>query len=187
MLRLFAGISLPPDIRKVLLARMGGVPGVRWQSDTQLHLTLRFMGNVEEQQANDIDLALRSLLLDPFELSLRGTGLFGTPRKPRMIWAGIDPIAPVVALQRKIEAAVVRIGLPPETRKFTPHITMARCDRGAERIDRFLDETGDLASPPWIVDHFTLFRSHLGHKAASYAPLSHYPDSLYNPEDFLGE
>ena len=185
MLRLFAGISLPPDIRKILLSRMGGVPDVRWQSDDQLHLTLRFMGNVKENQAADIDLALQRLRFDPFELKLESTGLFGTARKPRMLWAGVDPIAPVVAIQRKIEAAMVRVGLPAETRKFTPHVTMARCNRGASRMDRFLDETSDLTSPFWTVEHFMLFRSHLGHKAARYAEIARYPKQPFNPADLL--
>jgi 2'-5' RNA ligase len=175
MLRLFVGLSLPKEVRKILLSRMGGVPDARWQDDRQLHLTLRFLGNVKENQATDIDLALRGLPFEPFELQLEGTGLFGTLRKPRMIWAGVDPIAPLVAIQRKIEAVVTRAGLPTETRKYTPHITMARCNRQASRIDRFLDETADLRSPPWTVDHFVMFRSHLGHKAAHYQAIARYP------------
>ena len=176
MLRLFVGLPLPEKVRKILLSRMGGVPDARWQDDGQLHLTLRFLGNVTENQATDIDLALKGLPFEPFELKLEGTGLFGTLRKPRMIWAGVDPVAPLVYLERKIESLVVRAGLPPETRKFTPHITMARCNRHATRIGSFLEETADLTSQPWTVDHFVMFRSHLGHKAARYQEVSRYPD-----------
>jgi 2'-5' RNA ligase len=176
MLRLFIGLPLPVQIRQQVLAAMGGVPGVLWQSDDQLHLTLRFLGKVEERQASDIDLALRTISLDPFDIALSGTGLFGTLAKPRMLWAGVKPRRPLAALQQKIESLVTRAGLPPETRKFTPHITLARCDRGTSRVDRFLDDTAGLTSGPWSVDRFVMFRSHLGHKAAHYQVVARYPD-----------
>ena len=181
MLRLFVGLPLPEGVRKILLSRMGGFPDVRWQDDRQLHLTLRFLGNVKENQATDIDLALKGLPFEPFELKLEGTGLFGTLRKPRLIWAGVDPLAPLVDLVRKMEAAVVRTGLPPETRNYTPHITIARCHQHSALINQFLDETADLTSPPWVVDHFVLFRSHLGHKAARYQEVSRYPATPKDP------
>jgi 2'-5' RNA ligase len=175
MLRLFVGLELPPLIRERLLGQMGGIPGARWQTDDQLHLTLRFIGNVEEHLANDIDLALQGVDFTPFTLGLDGTGLFGTLKKPRLVWAGVSPTAPLVALERKLEAALVRVGLPAETRKYSPHITLARLDRNANRIDRFLEASGDLTSQHWPVDHFTLFRSHLGHNGAHYEVLERYP------------
>ena len=114
--------------------------------------------------------------MDPFELALDGTGLFGTLKKPRMLWAGVAPVGPLLALEKKIEAAVIRVGLPPEPRKFTPHITVGRCRRDASRIDRFLENSAGLTSPTWVVDHFALFRSHLGHKGAHYQATATYPD-----------
>ncbi|TDI59624.1 MAG: RNA 2',3'-cyclic phosphodiesterase [Alphaproteobacteria bacterium] len=177
MLRLFIGLPLPVRIRQRILARMGGVPGVRWQADDQLHLTVRFLGNIEAHQASDVDLAMRTVALQPFDIALSGTGLFGTLAKPRTIWAGVKPARSLLALENKIDALVTRAGLPPETRKYTPHITIARCNRKAARIDQYLDETGDLTSDPWTVDHFVMFRSYLGHKAAHYEIIAQYPGS----------
>jgi 2'-5' RNA ligase len=177
MLRLFIGLPLPIHIRQSLLARMGGAPGVRWQADDQLHLTLRFLGNIEEHQASDVDLAMQTVALDPFDIALNGTGLFGTLEKPRLIWAGVKPVQSLLALENKIDALVTRAGLTPETRKYTPHITIARCNRDAVRLPQYLDESSDLTSEPWTVDHFAMFRSHLGHKAAHYEIVARYPRS----------
>ena len=176
MLRLFVALQLPLEIRARLTGLMGGVNGARWQTDQQLHLTLRFIGEVDETRAEDIDSALRAVSFTPFEVSLQGAGLFGDMRKPRMLWAGVGPEAPLAHLAQKIETAMVRIGLPAEQRKFTPHITLARFRGAAGRVDRFLAANDQLWSTPWTVERFTLFRSHLAHSGAIYEPLATYPD-----------
>ena len=176
MLRLFVALQLPPDIRMRLTGLMGGVNGARWQTDQQLHLTLRLIGEVDETRAEDIDSALRAVAFAPFQVSLQGAGLFGDIRKPRMLWAGVGPEAPLAHLAQKIETAMVRIGLPAEQRKFVPHITLARFKGAAGRVDRFLAANDQLWSQPWTVERFTLFRSHLAHSGAIYEPLATYPD-----------
>ena len=174
MLRLFVGLPLPAEIRSSLMAQMHGVPDVRWQTDNQLHLTLRFIGNVEEHVAHDVDLVLQATRFDPFDLALDGTGLFGTLKKPRILWAGVTKSAQLAALAQKIDTAMVQIGLPPEQHKFSPHVTLARCNRRTSRIDRFLESSAALTSPAWTVDHFALFRSHLGHQGAHYEAVARY-------------
>lgn len=176
MLRLFVALQLPPEIRARLTGLMGGVNGARWQTDQQLHLTLRFIGEVDEARAEDIDSALRAVTFTPFQVSLQGAGLFGDIRKPRMLWAGVGPDAPLAHLAQKIETAMVRIGLPAEQRKFTPHVTLARFKGPGGRVDRFLAAHDQLWSAPWTVERFTLFRSHLAHSGAIYEPLATYPD-----------
>lgn len=176
MLRLFVALQLPPEIRARLTGLMGGVNGARWQTDQQLHMTLRFIGEVDEARAEDIDSALRAVSFTPFQVSLQGAGLFGDIRKPRMLWAGVGPEAPLAHLAQKIETAMVRIGLPAEQRKFTPHVTLARFKGPSGRVDRFLAANDQLWSPPWTVERFTLFRSHLAHSGAIYEPLATYPD-----------
>jgi 2'-5' RNA ligase len=176
MLRLFVALELPIEVRERLRAVMGGVHGARWQTDQQLHMTLRFIGEVDEAKAEDIDSALRAISFSPFQVSLHGAGLFGTMHKPRMLWAGAAPEAPLAHLSQKIETALVRIGLPAETRKFTPHITLARFKGPSGRVERFLADHDQLWSPPWTVERFTLFRSHLAHSGAIYEPLAAYPD-----------
>jgi 2'-5' RNA ligase len=155
---------------------MGGVNGARWQTDQQLHLTLRFIGEVDEARAEDIDSALRAVSFTPFQVSLQGTGLFGDVRKPRMLWAGVGPEAPLAHLAQKIDTAMVRIGLPADPRKFVPHVTLARFKGPTGRLDRFLAANDQLSSLPWTVERFTLFRSHLAHSGAIYEPLAAYPD-----------
>ena len=134
MLRLFIGLPLPIHIRQSLLARMGGVPGARWQADDQLHLTLRFLGNVETHQASDVDLAMQTVTVNPFDIALSGTGLFGTLAKPRMIWAGVKPAAPLIALEKKIDALVTRAGFPEFLRLyFLLRVLRGRHFRGSRR------------------------------------------------------
>ncbi|MFN3233239.1 MAG: RNA 2',3'-cyclic phosphodiesterase [Alphaproteobacteria bacterium] len=176
MLRLFVGLSLPAEIRLRLMGVMGGVSGARWQTEDQLHLTLRFIGEVSEDRAEDIDSALDRLHFEPFDLTLRGLGTFGNDRKTRALWAGVSPEGPVADLAQKVEQAVVRTGLPPETRRYSPHITLARFRNGKVRLDRVMAAGGDLMSTPWTVDRFHLYRSHLAHTGAAYEILASYPD-----------
>ncbi len=176
MLRLFVALQLPAEVRARLTGLMGGVNGARWQTDQQLHLTLRFIGEVDETKAEDIDSALAAVSFMPFQVSLQGAGLFGDVRKPRMLWAGVGPEAPLAHLAQKVETAMVRIGLPAEQRRFTPHVTLARFKGAGGRVDRFLAANDQLWSPPWTVERFTLFRSHLAHSGAIYQPLATYPD-----------
>lgn len=175
MMRLFMGVELPEDVRRTLLAIMGGVDGARWQSFEQLHMTLRFIGETSETAATDIDLALQGVRVDPFEVAAKGVGVFGTGKRPRIIWAGLKPEAPLGLLHQRIESALIRTGLAPDRRKYSPHITLARLKNRAGRLDRFVAEHSDLTSDSWTIDRITLFRSHLARKGAIYEPLAHYP------------
>ena len=187
MLRLFVALQLPIEVRERLTGLMGGVHGARWQTDQQLHMTLRFIGEVDETKAEDIDSALRAVSFTPFQASLHGAGLFGSMQKPRMLWAGVGPEAPLAHLAQKIETALVRIGLPAETRKFLPHITLARFKGPSGRVERFLADHDQLWSPPWTVERFTLFRSHLAHSGAIYEQLATYPDEAGQDDEAAGE
>lgn len=175
-MRIFVALSLPDDIRQDLCAVMGGVEGARWQTDAQLHMTLRFIGNVPDPVVRDVDATLSAIDFAPFDVQVQGVGLFGKPHHPRALWAGVRDSAELRHLQKKIEAALVRMGLPDEPRKFTPHITLARFgNRSASRVDRFLAEQGGLSLPPFTVSSMTLFESTLAHTGAIYVPLNHYP------------
>lgn len=176
MMRLFVGIELPEEVRSTLTSLMGGVDGARWQTADQLHLTLRFIGNVPEDTARDIDLALGHIRVDPIDVRIKGVGVFGTDRKPRALWAGVAPEAPLGQLHQRIESALVRSGLPPEPRKFKAHVTLARFKNRPARLERFLSLNGGLESPPWVAQDFTLFRSYLASSGAIYEPLAQYPD-----------
>jgi 2'-5' RNA ligase len=174
MHRLFVAIRPPADIRARLLAAMGGIAGARWQDDSQLHLTLRFIGEVDRHRALDVHAALGAIHHPGFEIALEGIHGFDRKSEPRALWAGVAPHAPLKTLHDKIGQALARIGLEPERRAFLPHITLARLPRGAGAIGPFLAGAGGLSGPPFAVDAFALFESRLTAEGARYDRIESY-------------
>jgi len=167
MLRLFVGIPFPPALKLRLSALCAGVPGAKWVDPANFHLTLRFIGEVGEDLATDIDAALARLTAPPFVLQLAGTGVFGNGGMPRSLWVGVERNPPLAALRDKIEQALIRAGLPPEPRKFSPHVTLARLKHAApDRIAAFLSASAQFRAEPLAVDSFSLVAS-LQSKAGS--------------------
>lgn len=175
MHRLFVAIRPPAQIRQQLLAAMGGISGARWQSDEQLHLTLRFVGGVDRHLARDVHAALSAVHHAPFDLALNGIGCFDRRGFPDSVWAGVTPHAEVKALHKKVDAALLRVGVAPDDRAFMPHITIARLNRSAGPIGNLLEEAGGLSSPAFTVDSFALFESDLTNEAAVYSVVARYP------------
>jgi 2'-5' RNA ligase len=181
MRRLFVAIRPPEAVRDILLDAMEGVPGLRWQDDQQLHLTLRFIGEVERRLAEDLATALDRLRFARFQLRIAGVGRFDHHRKGAL-WASVEPRAPLAALAAKIERICVGVGLLPERRAFHPHITLARWGRGfAPSIDPYLARHAALRSDPFIVSDFTLFESRLGRGGAHYEAVATYGALDYSP------
>ncbi|MEZ0243765.1 MAG: RNA 2',3'-cyclic phosphodiesterase [Sphingomonas sp.] len=174
MHRLFVGLRPPAAIRERLLASMGGIPGARWQSDAQLHITSRYIGEVDRLVAEDIAIALGHLHFPAFEVSLSGVGQFESRGRPNAVWAGIRPHDMAVQLHHKIDQAMVRLGLEPERRAYLPHITLARMNGYAGIADRFLADHAGLSSEPFGFTHFTLFESHLASEGAIYETVERY-------------
>ena len=175
MHRLFVAIRPPAAIRRVLLGAMGGISGARWQSDDQLHLTLRFIGEVDPHRADDIHAALGGVHQAPFEIALKGIGHFDRRGWPDAVWAGVTPHEPLHALHKKIDAALSRVGVGPDQRAFLPHITLARLKRSSGPVGSLLEEAGGLSSAPFAVDHFALFESDLTPDGAVYSIVERYP------------
>ena len=175
MHRLFVGIDPPPEIKDRLLDLMGGVAGARWQSEAQLHLTLRFIGEVDRHQAADVAAALESLHHPRFELALSGAGAFDRRGRVTALWAGVTPHEPVHTLHKKVDQAVARAGLPPDQRAYLPHITLARFGRDAGALHGFADRHGGLSSPPFAVDDFCLYESQLTRDGSVYTIVERYP------------
>lgn len=175
MHRLFVGLRPPRPIRAQLLGLMGGVTGARWQDDAQLHITLRFIGEVERPIAEDLAIALSNVHYPPIEVALDGVGQFDSRGRPNALWAGLRPHDALAGLHRKVDQALVRCGLPPEGRAYLPHVTLARMNAPAGATDRFLETHAGLASPPFALDHFLLFESTLGREGASYEAVERYP------------
>jgi 2'-5' RNA ligase len=171
MIRLFVGFRVPETLRMSLSALGGGVPGARWVQPENYHLTLRFIGEVEEGVAEDIDMTLAAIAAPSFAVEIAGIGQFGKGSKARALWAGIVPSAALNHLQAKVEAAIVGAGLPDEQRKFTPHITLARLKAApADRVERFVVDNAGFRAGPMPVDRFTLFSSFLSSSGAIYTP-----------------
>ena len=180
MMRLFVALTLPEEIREALAALENGLPGVRWVPEENLHLTLRFIGEVDGGLAHDIDDTLVALRMPAFALRLSGVGRFGDGRKLRALWAGVEPNPELVRLRDKIERALVGCGLKPEPRKFAPHISLARFkNNGAglppEKLERYLAEHALFKAGPFPVEHFTLYSSFLSSSGAIYTPEADYP------------
>jgi len=174
MHRLFVAIRPPEAVRDRLLDLMEGIGGARWQDEDQLHLTLRFIGEVDRHVASDVHAALGSIHHPPFEIAVSGLGLFDRRGHPETLWAGIAPPEPVRTLHNKVDQAVARVGLAREHRAFHPHITIARL-RGAGPVDAFLQKSGGVTSPPFRVDRFGLYESRLTPNGAIYTEVERYP------------
>ncbi|WP_428631370.1 RNA 2',3'-cyclic phosphodiesterase [Sphingopyxis sp.] len=176
--RLFVALRPPRPIRDLLRAAMHGISAARWQDDEQLHLTLRFVGAVDHHRAEDIAAALGALHAPAITARIAGVGMFDRRGTPHMVWAGVEPLAPLAALQRKVDQLLARVGVDAETRAFTPHVTLARLNRSAGPVAPFLTLHSDLASAPFLFDHVTLYESEMGHGGSRYHPVARYPLAL---------
>lgn len=178
MLRLFVALRPPAQIRRRLRETMAGVPGARWQDDEQLHLTVRFVGEVDERLADDLAAALAGVRAPAPAVALAGVGRFGDARRAHALWAGVAPHDALAALHRKVDAACVRAGLAPERRAYLPHITLARLPRAAGvafELDGWLADAAALASAPFTLPHLILYESRLGREGAHYDALARWP------------
>lgn len=159
MPRLFTALEIPREAALSLSLLRGGLPGARWIDVENYHLTLRFIGDVEGHVADEVADALDRVRRPAFMLTLSGIGSFGG-RKPHSIWAGVAASPDLVALQAEIERICQRLGLPPDPRKFTPHVSLARLKNAADgEIARWLSMRGNFAAMPFHVGRFVLMSS----------------------------
>jgi len=165
MLRLFVGIGFPPELKLRLSLLSSGIAGARWVDPGNFHLTLR-----------DIDDALMRLRARRFTLQLAGTGVFGGADKPHSLWVGVERSAELVALRDKIEQALVRVGLPPEARKFSPHVTLARLHKPmVDKLSGFLAAQAQFRADPLPVEGFSLIASFQTKAGSVYEEQADYP------------
>jgi RNA 2',3'-cyclic 3'-phosphodiesterase len=169
MVRLFVAVGLPDTLRGELAAMCGGIPGARWVPEENLHLTLRFIGEVPGWQAQEVDEALSGIRAPGFDLTLRGVGTFGKNGRMASLWVGVEKLEPLLFLQAKVETALQRIGLEPERKRFAPHVTLARTDKAAqEKTIAFVQANNLFRAAPVPVEGFTLYSSRLGKEQAAY-------------------
>ena len=157
MPRLFAGIEISSDVAAHLKSLCSGLRNTRWIDPENYHITLRFIGDIDDDTAEDIDNLFGSVRRNCFSLSLDGLGAFGGNR-PHAVWARVVPGQPLLTLQGELEQLCQRAGLAPETRKFTPHITLARLRRKtSSEVARYLSLHGDFYFADLPVDRFALY------------------------------
>ncbi len=168
-MRLFVGLELPWELRERLIGLQGALPGARWVPRENLHLTLRFVGEVTPNQAEDVDLALAALKGKRFALSLSGVGTINRGGREVALWVGVAREPGLEHLQVKIETALQRAGFPPERRRYVPHISLARLDSCVEaKLAAYVQGNNLFRAGPVEMDHFTLFSSQLGKGASVY-------------------
>ncbi|THD35415.1 MAG: RNA 2',3'-cyclic phosphodiesterase [Sphingomonas sp.] len=178
MHRLFVALRPPLAIRGALAAVQGEVPHARWQEDDQLHLTVRYIGEVERPAAEDIALALGQVCAPAPTVALAGVGAFDKQGRVDALWAGVAPHDALAALHRKVDQALVRVGLEPERRAYLPHITLARLPRSAGNdpaIEQWRARNAALTSEPFGLDALILYESRLGRDGASYQAVMRFP------------
>ncbi len=160
MPRLFTGLELPDDVALDLQMMQGGIPGARWMDSENFHLTIRFVGDVELGIARELAQGLSEISVKPFEIALKGVGIFGG-HKPHSLYVGVDDIAGELKhLHHMHERLCQSIGLSPEGRKFLPHVTLARLkDPDPRALQRWVETHALFRSPTLLIPQFVLFSS----------------------------
>ena len=159
MPRLFAGLEVPDEISQTLSLLRGGLPGARWIEPEDYHVTLRFIGDIDPSSANEIASLLLRINRKPFEVTVQGLASFGG-KKPRAVVASVLPTRPLLELQAELERIMRRLGVGPDTRKFTPHITLARLrDVSTQDVADYLSLRGYYPTRTFTASRFALFSS----------------------------
>jgi 2'-5' RNA ligase len=175
MPRLFTGLEIPKALGESLSLLRGGLPGARWIDPENYHLTLRFIGDVDDDIAQEVAWLLGKVRRRDFELRLDGLSSFGG-RKPRAVVATVAPSPAVMELQAEHERLMQRVGLDPEGRKYTPHVTLARLrDSSSHEVAEYLSARGAYRSPPFTVSRFVLFSSRASTGGGPYVVEAAYP------------
>ena len=171
-MRLFIAIELPDELKKQLEGMRTHIPGSRWVPLEQIHLTLAFVGYVNDATLDLLTGALATIKAPGFNLCFSGTGCFPDHRRPRVLWVGLEPEPLLNSLAFLVREAVLECNIPQEERPFSPHITLGRLKFPSPReMGAFLDQPQKQKLPPVSVREFTLFQSLLTPQGAVHTPL----------------
>lgn len=171
MVRLFAALTLPPDVAEPLKRRQSGLPGARWRPLEALHVTLAFYGETDERRADDLASELARVAGGPFEIVLKGVGAFGDNHRSHTIWAGVQtPNDPLSVLAGRCRKAGERANIPMERRDYRPHVTLAylKPQTNPDRVGAWMAGHNLLQSPPIRIDRFGLYSSVLTEGGSHY-------------------
>ena len=175
MPRLFTGLEIPENVMNELSLLRGGLRGARWIEPENYHITLRFIGDIDDAAARDAEDILAEVRRSGFELCIDGLSSFGG-RKPRALVALLGPSPAMMELQAEHERLMRRVGLEPEGRKFTPHVTLARLrDTSSMEVADYLSARPMVRSQPFRVSRFVLFSSRASTGGGPYVVEAAYP------------
>ena len=175
MPRLFTGVEIPSDVGQALGMLRGGLPGARWVDPENYHLTLRFIGDVDDLVAHEVASLLGRVKREAFELHLEGLTSFGG-RKPRAVVASVAQERALLDVQAEHERLMQRIGLEPEGRKYMPHVTLARLrDASTRAVAEYLATRGYFRTAVFRVSRFVLFSSRASVGGGPYVVEATYP------------
>lgn len=178
-MRLFLSLVPPEAVRALLRERMQGLFAARWQNDARLHATLRFIGETDRHGLDALLLALGTERFARIEAGLGGFGWFDRKGRVDQLWAGLAPRDSLAALHARLDRLCVRAGFAPESRKFVPHVTLARFARSTApdpaQIAAWTAAQPPLASQRFAFDELHLMQSHIGHEGSVYEPIAAFP------------
>jgi RNA 2',3'-cyclic 3'-phosphodiesterase len=185
LIRSFIAVDYPPGVKQAILqiieqGKQKIKPGlVRWVAETNLHLTLKFLGELDAKRLDQVIENLHQLAdeVSPFEYTVSGRGMFPNSTHPRILWVGAETCPPLTRLAGSVDLAAHKTGLPLEDRPFTPHLTIARVNRDLPNLDlKTIGDSFQHISADHLglvqVDHITLYQSQLFPDGAKYTPLS---------------
>ncbi|ADK99844.1 RNA 2',3'-cyclic phosphodiesterase [Brevundimonas subvibrioides] len=177
MLRLFTALPVPFDVAETLARRQTGLPGAKWRTPEQLHVTLAFFGEVDERRADDLAAELARIPPGAFDIELKGVGAFGDAHRSHTLWAGVEPGERLTVLAGRCRAAAERAGVRMEPRVYRPHLTLAylKTQTNPDRIGAWITGHNLLHSPPIRVDRFGLYSSVLSDGGSHYELEREYP------------
>lgn len=176
MHRLFVAIDLPEQVKESIQEICSGLPEAKWVDVRQLHLTLRFIGETDDGLFTAIKESLARISESAFSLTLQGVGCFPPKKSPRVLWVGIDRNDTLIRLADKIEQELVKNGLEPESRRFSPHITIARFrDISTHKAAEYLAKNSLFKTQTFPIEEFYLYSSTLTPKGAVHRREASYP------------
>jgi RNA 2',3'-cyclic 3'-phosphodiesterase len=175
-MRLFIAIDLPYTVLQGLQALLQDLPAGRPSGAEQIHLTLFFLGEVQEGVKEEIIAGLQAIAQPPFSLRVEGVGSFPSPHRPRILWAGFSPSSPLRHLKQQIDEALLALGFLPDKKPFHPHLTLARIKNPrVTGIPQFLQQHKNFFLEEFIVESFHLYSSKLTPKGAVYIKVKTFP------------
>ncbi|MEJ1159882.1 RNA 2',3'-cyclic phosphodiesterase [Prosthecomicrobium sp. N25] len=175
MPRLFTGLEITEEMARSIAMLRGGLPGATWIDPENYHVTLRFIGDVDDRIADEVAHALGKVARRGFDLVLRGVDHFGG-RQPHSVFVRVEPTAALMELQAEHERILQRLGLPPEGRKYHPHVTVARVKGASHRdVAQWLDVRGGFPGGRMEVERFVLFSSKASKGGGPYLVEQGYP------------